>query len=77
MRLVDAFPDWLAEKCRVQGISGAITTLSAMGDTPAAQIVYQNYGARLSAWGTTTLGTPSNTLTNAATARVSIAVLSV
>ncbi len=57
--LEDAFPSWLAALCTSQGISETITVLGQMGDTEAAQVAYESYAARLTAWGATIPGQPS------------------
>jgi hypothetical protein len=61
MLLENAMPDWVCQLCRSPlGISGTITALSAMGDTPAAQDWYQSLAARLTAWSTTIPGVASD-----------------
>lgn len=54
-----AFPAFVVNLCYTQGITGAITTLNKMGDTPAAQNLYDGYAAQLVQWGQTVPSAPS------------------
>ena len=58
--LESAFPAFVVNLCTSPlGITGAITSLQSMGDTPASMNLFAAYAQQLSEWGTTVPGQPS------------------